>query len=37
MTHRWEARSLRTHLADIRQQAMYCVLHGGVDEEVPHR
>jgi len=31
-THRWEARSLFEHLADVRQQAMYCVLHGGVDE-----
>ena len=30
-THRWEARSLREHLKDIREQAMYCVIHGGLD------
>ena len=31
-THRWEARSLRRHLEVGRQQqAMYAVLHGGVD------
>ena len=29
-----EARSLRTHLADVRQQAMYAVIHGGVDREL---
>ena len=34
LTHRWEARSLRAHLADQRQQAMYAVLHGGVDREL---
>jgi queuine tRNA-ribosyltransferase len=34
LTHRWEARSLRAHLADPRQQAMYGVLHGGVDREL---
>jgi queuine tRNA-ribosyltransferase len=34
LTHRWEARSLRAHLADQRQQAMYCVLHGGVNKEL---
>lgn len=33
-THRWEARSLREHLKDVRQQAMYCVVHGGVDYEL---
>jgi len=32
LSHRWEARSLRTHLADVRRQAMYSVVHGGVDE-----
>ncbi|KAL7557405.1 hypothetical protein ACA910_016640 [Epithemia clementina (nom. ined.)] len=32
-THRWEARSLQEHLKDVRQQAMYCVVHGGVDPE----
>ncbi len=31
MTHRWEARSLRTHLDDVRQQAMLGVVHGGID------
>lgn len=31
LSHRWEARSLAAHLADVRQQAMYCVLHGGID------
>jgi queuine tRNA-ribosyltransferase len=31
MSHRWEARSLRTHLEDVRRQAMYAVVHGGVD------
>jgi len=33
-THRWEARSLQEHLKDVRQQAMYCVIHGGVDYEL---
>ena len=28
------ARSLRAHLADQRQQAMYAVVHGGVDREL---
>ena len=31
LSHRWEARSLRAHLADVRRQAMYAVIHGGVD------
>jgi len=30
-THRWEARSLKEHLKDCKKQAMYCVVHGGVD------
>jgi queuine tRNA-ribosyltransferase len=30
-THRWEARSLVTHLQNLNNQAMYCVLHGGTD------
>lgn len=30
-THRWEKRSLDTHLIDLKQQAMYAVVHGGVD------
>jgi queuine tRNA-ribosyltransferase len=33
-THRWEARSLKEHLKDVKEQAMYCVVHGGVDEEL---
>lgn len=32
LSHRWEARSLRAHLDDVRQQAMYCVIHGGIDK-----
>lgn len=32
LSHRWEARSLQRHLDDVRQQAMYCVVHGGIDE-----
>ena len=34
MTHRWEARSLRTHLADVNQQAMLGVIHGGINREL---
>lgn len=33
-THRWEARSLKEHLKDVKQQAMYCVVHGGVYREL---
>ena len=33
-THRWEARSLQEHLKDVKQQAMYCVIHGGMDYEL---
>lgn len=33
-THRWEARSLMEHLKDVNDQAMYCVVHGGVDYEL---
>lgn len=33
-SHRWEARSLKEHLKDLRQQAMYCVVHGGIDREL---
>ena len=32
MTHRWEARSLRTHLGNVRGQAMFGVVHGGVGQ-----
>lgn len=31
LSHRWMARSLRTHLDDRRQQAMYAIIHGGTD------
>lgn len=34
LSHRWEARSLRRHLEDVRQQAMYAVVHGGIDEKL---
>lgn len=30
-THRWELRSLEEHLKNRQQQAMYAVVHGGVD------
>ena len=33
-THRWEARSLRAHLNDPREQAMYAVIHGGTDRQL---
>ena len=33
-SHRWMTRSLETHLKDVRQQAMYGVVHGGVDREL---
>ena len=36
-THRWEARSLQTHVQDRRQQAMYGVVHGGVDLQLRSR
>ena len=32
-SHRWEARSLQEHLKNVNNQAMYCVVHGGVDKE----
>ena len=34
MSHRWMARSLQEHLKDPRQQAMYGIVHGGVDKEL---
>ena len=34
LSHRWMARSLKTHLSDPRGQAMYGVLHGGCDREL---
>jgi queuine tRNA-ribosyltransferase len=33
-SHRWMARSLQTHLSDVRQQAMYGVIHGGTSREL---
>lgn len=33
-THRWEKRSLNQHLMDRQGQAMYAVIHGGVDKEL---
>ena len=36
-THRWEERSLKSHLENPQGQAMYAVVHGGVDEELRKR
>lgn len=33
-THRWEKRSLEAHLANPQQQAMYAVIHGGIDRNL---
>jgi len=33
-THRWQKRSLDTHLASPKEQAMYAVVHGGSDPEL---
>ncbi len=33
-SHRWEARSLKKHLENVKNQAMYSVIHGGVDVEL---
>jgi queuine tRNA-ribosyltransferase len=33
-THRWEKRSLIQHLKNPNNQAMYAVIHGGVDKEL---
>lgn len=33
-THAWEKRSLNEHLRNPNQQAMYAVIHGGVDQEL---
>jgi queuine tRNA-ribosyltransferase len=30
-THRWELRSLLRHLEGVNDQAMFCVVHGGLD------
>ncbi len=36
-THRWEERSLQYHLADKKDQAMFAVIHGGVNETLRRR
>jgi queuine tRNA-ribosyltransferase len=33
-THRWEERSLNAHLMNRREQAMYAVIHGGIDPDL---
>lgn len=33
-THRWEKRSLDTHLSNPSDQALYAVIHGGIDKEL---
>ena len=33
-THRWEQRSLEAHLKDPQKQAMYAVIHGGINPEL---
>jgi queuine tRNA-ribosyltransferase len=33
-THRWEERSLQEHLKNPQQQAMYAVIHGGIDSDL---
>lgn len=32
-THRWEKRSLEEHLKNPKQQAMYAVIHGGINKD----
>lgn len=36
-THRWEKRSLEAHLASPQDQAMFAVIHGGIDPELRKR
>eukprot|EP01118_Nematostelium_gracile_P014764 TRINITY_DN5829_c0_g1_i1.p1 TRINITY_DN5829_c0_g1~~TRINITY_DN5829_c0_g1_i1.p1 ORF type:complete len:398 (+),score=61.38 TRINITY_DN5829_c0_g1_i1:52-1194(+) len=33
-THRWEKRSLDRHLSNVKNQAMYSVIHGGTSKEL---
>ncbi len=33
-THRWEKRSLEKHLSNLNNQAMYSVIHGGINQEL---
>lgn len=37
LSHYSNRRSLKTHLADLKQQAMYGVVHGGLSLELRHR
>lgn len=34
LSHRWEERSLREHLKNVKNQAMYAVIHGGIDKDL---
>jgi queuine tRNA-ribosyltransferase len=36
-THRWEKRSLDAHLQNPQQQAMYAVIHGGINKDLRKR
>lgn len=36
-SHRWMARSLKAHLADPQQQAMYGIVHGGLSLDKRHK
>ena len=36
-THRWEKRSLEEHLKDPKNQSIYAVIHGGVDDALRER
>lgn len=36
-THRWEKRSLDAHLQNPKQQAMYAVIHGGINKDLRKR
>jgi len=36
-THRWEERSLQEHLKNPQGQAMYAVIHGGIDPDLRQR
>lgn len=36
-THRWEERSLKAHLQNRNNQALYAVIHGGINKELRQR
>lgn len=36
-THRWEKRSLDEHLKNPNNQALYAVIHGGLDQDLRHK